>query len=109
MGRDSGSGYQVSIKKIRTAAKGVQDVADHASGVDVTGALDYEVPNAMPGSICISAAADLANHWQRLLCKWVDQAGEFAESLRQSADAYADSDEAARRDLQTTYYEIGPN
>lgn len=90
-------GYEVEIEELRRAADAVTSAGEQASEVKSSPAVTG-VPDAMPGSETSPAITDWADWFDReRLNAWSTAALEHGDRLTESADRYAEDEEAATR------------
>jgi hypothetical protein len=88
-------GYEVEIEALQTAADAANAAAEQVRDVSSASAVD-KVPGAMPGSAVSTAITGWAEWFdQERLQAWATAAADHGERLDESADLYAENEEAA--------------
>ncbi|MBA0123949.1 hypothetical protein H0B56_00140 [Haloechinothrix sp. YIM 98757] len=90
------SGYEAETESIRASAEAAHAAADRVADEDAADTV-AELGSAMPGSASAEAASSLAEQWRTEFSAWVGHMRTYGDNLRDSAETYESSEEAAAR------------
>ncbi|MEV4622741.1 hypothetical protein AB0J74_29010 [Asanoa sp. NPDC049573] len=90
------SGFEVQIGQLRDAAKAAGSAADQARVVDPGTGLDA-IATALPGGVSAMRAPTLGSTFDERAKGWAGEIDRWSESVTSEAQAYADSEDAAKK------------
>ncbi|WP_378730283.1 hypothetical protein [Nocardia brasiliensis] len=97
--------FEVEIETLRRSAKAADAAGAEAKAINLGPAVD-PVASAMPGADSVaSAAATLADAWERRLKQWATDIDKLGDKVSAAADLYSKNEQEAARVFAATMFE----